>query len=196
MQWRPTQKNYPSLIVLMILTGLVSAVGYIAGNIIDRFGWLFQLICIGGIVAMLYLLMRYHMTWFVYSVRTKSDTTVPGIGTALAEEYPMHITHLPKEMLDFAVVRGQGSKNGVLECLMGLEALEDAVRITEKEDGAGKTLQEVRKKYPELALYDYTVTIFRKEALLLVFRDGQKYTGVLIEAGENMQYYLTGLCRK
>lgn len=196
MQWRPTQKNFSALVVLTILTGLVAAVGYIAGNMVDRFAWLFQLICIGGIVVMLYLLVRYHMTWFVYSIRTKSDTTVPGIGAVLTQDYPMHITHLPMDMLDFAVVRGQGRKNGVLECLMGLEQLEDAVVIAEKADGTGTNLKEVRKQYPDLALYDYTLTFFRKEALLLLFRDGQKHTGILIEPGEDMQYYLLRLCRK
>ena len=196
MQWRPTQKNFSSLVVLMVLTGLIAAVGYIAGNVVDRFSWLFQLICIGGIVAMLYLLVRYHMTWFVYSIRTKSDTTVPGIGTVLTEEYPMHISHLPTEMLDFAVVRGEGRKNGVLECLMGLDQLVDAIPITEKSNGQGSDIKDVRRQYTDLALYDYTLTLFRKEALLLVFRDGQKHTGVLIEAGEDMQYYLCQLCRK
>ncbi|MBQ7922276.1 MAG: hypothetical protein IJ325_06835 [Clostridia bacterium] len=193
MQWRPTQKNTSSLTVLMILTGLIAAVGYIAGNMADRFTWLFQLICIGGIVAMLYLLVRYHMTWFVYSIRTKSDKTVPGIGTVLTEDMPMHITHLPKDMLDFAVVRGQGRKNGVLECLLGLEQLVRAIPVSEKSADGTVSLKDARKKYPGMALYDYTITLFRREALLLVFLDGERYVGILIEAGEDMQYYLTHL---
>ena len=193
MQWRPTQKNVSSLVVLMVLTSLLAAVGYIAGNRVDRFAWLFQLLCIGGIAAMLYLLIRYHMTWFVYSIRTKSDKTVPGIGAVLSEDLPMHITHLPKDMLDFAVVKGQGRRGGVLECLLGLEQFVRAIPITEKTADGGMPLKEARKQYPDMALYDYTITLFRKEALLLVFLDGEKYTGILIEPGEDMQYYLTHL---
>ena len=71
-----------------------------------------------------------HAKCYVANFRTSS--TIP------ADRLPYALnTHLPVDMLDFAVVRGQGRKNGVLECLMGLEQLEDAVVIAEKADGTG-----------------------------------------------------------
>jgi len=192
MQWCPKQKNSRSLAVLILLCGLIAAVGFVAGNSVQRFAWLFQMICIGGLTGMLYFLIRYRLTWFVYAIRTKSDTFTSDAGTVPAEQPSMHITHLPKDMLDFAVIKGQGQRSGVLECLMGLEYLIEVIPVSPKANTDRKTVDYGKKKYPALVLYDYTITLFWQEALLLIFLDGERHTGVLIEPGEDMRRYLTG----
>jgi len=52
MVYRPKDTGHtPEILSVLLL--IMAAAGYIAGSMAERFAWLFQLICIGGVVGAL-----------------------------------------------------------------------------------------------------------------------------------------------
>jgi hypothetical protein len=100
-------------------------------------------------------------------------------------------THLPPDMLDFVVIRSQGSRAGAAECVLSLADLAAVIPVqkirTDKKS--------IREKYQAdgYVYYDYTVTLGLDDALALVFVDGNRYAGIFIEPDEAMRTYFLSL---
>ena len=203
----PEQKNARGvrmiIAALLIGGGILYAVPHAAQAAgIRVISWLFDLLTVGFIVGAVFLLVRYQMTGFQYIIRTKREAEDSGLVTAYAESggsesglrARLNVTDLPPEMLDFVVIRSQGARPGVMECVLGLEQLTAAVPLRRrKEDGATKAMLRDRYAAEGYVSYDYTVTFRPDEALGLVFIDGNRYVGVVIEPDEAMRAYLTAL---
>ena len=167
----------------------VAMVGYIAGNMVNRFAWAFQLVCILGVVASLYLLLRWRMTWFVYAVRPRDDTTPVWNDAEPALAGGISLRYVPVDTLDFIVVKGQGAKNGVMECVLGLDELVRAEVVCRKdgEDVPAYDRKAILAEYPGAKLYEYIRTYRWERAVTAVFRDGSGYAVLLLDLPEDSE---------
>ena len=195
----PEQKNARAvgmiIAALLLGGGILYAVPHAAQAAgIRVISWLFDLLTIGCVVAAVFLLVRYRMTGFQYVVRTKAEAEDSGLLTAYAAGAELNVEKLPPEMLDFVVFRSQGARPGVMECMLGVEQLTAAVPLRRKK-ADGTTKAELRDRYAEegYVSYDYTATFLADDALGLVFLDGNRYVGVIIEPDERMRAYFTSL---
>ncbi|MBQ8187826.1 MAG: hypothetical protein IJX93_04570 [Clostridia bacterium] len=145
------------------------------------------------VIAAVFVLVRYRMVTMVYLIRPRSDVGENGMETAFAGDFD--ISRMPPEHLDFIVIKGQGSRPGAMECMLSLGDLAAVYRVTKSGGNGTVTRQAVREKYlaDGFVFYDYTLTLGLTEALELVFIDGNRYCGVIIEADEVMTRYLTEL---
>ena len=83
-----------------------------------------------------------------------------------------------------------------MECVLGVEQLVSVVPLRRrKADGVTKSALRDRyaAKGQDYLYYDYTVTFLPDSALALVFIDGNRYVGVIIEPDERMKAYFTAL---
>lgn len=145
------------------------------------------------VIAAVFVLVRYRMVTMVYLIRPRSDLDENGMEAVFAGE--SDVTRMRPEYLDFVVIKGQGSRPGAMECMLSLGDLASVYRVTKTGENGTMTRQAVREKYlaDGFVFYDYTVTLGLSEALELVFVDGNRYCGVIIEADEPMTRYLTEL---
>lgn len=145
------------------------------------------------VIAAIFVLVRYRMMTMIYLIRPRSDIDENGMEAAFAGE--LDITRIRPEYLDFVVIKGQGSRPGAMECVMSLNDLCAVYRVTKKVENGTLTRSEVREKYIHdgFVFYDYTVTLGLDEALELVFIDGNRYCGIIIEPDEPMARYLLSL---
>ena len=155
--------------------------------------WPFTALAFACLIAAVFLLVRYEMTGFQYIIRPRTETDDTGFVTAYASGHPVIYDMLP-EQLDFAVVKSQGARPGVLECLFSLGDL-IAVYPLRRNRRDGMTKADLRERYAAdgYVWYDYTLTLGIDDALALVFVDGNRTVGILIEADEEMRGYLTAL---
>ena len=150
--------------------------------------WLFQGLCMAGVVASLYLLTRWRMTWFVYGIRLRGDSTPFWEGEMPAYAGGNPTWYTPPERLDFLVIKGQGSRSGAMECLLGLDTLVEACPVSRKEDGSGREVYDRRdwqNRYPGAKVYTYLQTFGWQEAFAIVFRDGEDYAILLLDLPES-----------
>ena len=133
--------------------------------------WPFTALAFVCLIAAVYLLVRYEMTGFQYIIRPRTETDDTGFVTAYATGHPVIYDMLP-EQLDLA-----------------------AVHPLRRNHRDGMTKGDLRQRYAAdgYVWYDYTLTLGIDDALALVFRDGQRMIGVLIEADEEMRAYFTTL---
>ncbi len=195
MTHRPTP-NPAAPTMLSFLLLLLGIVGYIAGAAVQRFAWVFQLLCIIGVTASLYLLIRWRMTWFVFSVGPRDHRNVPtgwedaaaacpteGTGALAMAGNPYRF--LPMEQLDFLVVKGQGSRQGVMECVLGMDSLVQAWPVCRRASDEGELPpyqpRQIRAQYPGVKLFEYTQTFQWDTAIVTVFRDGAGYAALLLD---------------
>ncbi len=181
MTYRPSPNpSVPTMLSFLCLG--MGIVAYIAGAMTDRYAWAFQLACMVGVVASLYLLLRWRMTWFVYAIRFRNDTTPLWEGEpALAGG--MSLRYAPADTLDFIVVKGQGSRSGVMECVLGLDSLVQASVVSRKaaENTPVYSRKAVLTQYPGAKVYEYIQTYRWEQAVLAVFRDGDGYAALLLD---------------
>lgn len=200
MRCSPTQKNsrvWAIVAALLIFGGITYAVPiYCNANDIKIGGALFQFITVISIVAAVFVVVRYQMTHFVYIIRPRSDISdtsddnfAPAYESVRTE---MSISHLPPDMLDFVVNRSQGSRAGGAECVLSLS---DLVAVFPPSKNSREVKNAVRKRYGAdgYVYYDYTVTLGGAEVMPLVFIDGNRYIGVLIEPDSGMRDYFLSL---
>lgn len=198
-----TYKPIPNTSVPTMLSFLclgVAAVGYLAGAAADRFAWLFQTVTLAGVVTSLYLLLRWRMTWFVYAVRPKEDRTPVWNDAEPALAGGVSLRYVPADTLDFIVVKGQGARNGVMECVLGLDALVQ-VSVVCRKDGDDCPRYDRKKlmtEYPGAKVYEYIQTYRWEKAITAVFRDGSGYAVLLLDLPEEseMGRYLLGIGKK
>ena len=197
MRCTPVQKN-PRIswifAALLIVGGIAYGIPVVCrANGLSVSAMPFTLTSFACVIAAVYILVRYRMVTMVYLIRPRSDIDENGMEAAYAEE--ADITRIRPEYLDFIVIKGQGSRPGAMECVMSLADLCAVYRVTKKGENGTLTRSAVREKYIHdgFVFYDYTVTLGLEEALELVFIDGNRYCGIIIEPDEPMARYLTGL---
>ena len=195
----PVQRNVRavrSVLAVLLLAGFVLyAVPPASGAAGVRVpAWPFTALSFACLIAAIFLFTRYRMTGFQYLIRPRSETDETGFVTAVASGARLNVTDLPPEHLDFAVIRSMGARPGAMECLLGLDAL-TAVYPLRRNAKDGMTKAVLRDKYAAdgYVFYDYTLTFGIDDALALVFLDGNRYVGVIIEPDEAMRTYLTTL---
>ncbi|MBR4960324.1 MAG: hypothetical protein IKY52_05450 [Clostridia bacterium] len=175
----------------------VAMVGYIAGGMIQRFSWAFQLVCILSVVVSLYLLLRWRMTWFVYAVRPREDHTPVWEDAEPALAGGASLRYVPADRLDFIVVKGQGARNGVMECVLGMDDLVQASVVCRKNGGAHPKYDRkaLLAEYPGAKVYEYIQTYRWEAAVTAIFRDGEGYAVLLLDLPEEseMGRYLLGI---
>ena len=196
MRCSPSQKNTRVTVIIAALLafgGIAYAIPiFCNANGIAIGGAIFQLVTVAAVVAAVFLAVRYQMTHFVYLIRPRSDISENGMETAFAGTMgTAATTHLPAEMLDFVVIRSQGSRAGGTECVLSLADL--AAVIPVKKISTDK--QTIRAKYQAdgYVYYDYTLTLGLDNALALIFIDGNRYAGIFIEPDEAMRAYFLSL---
>ena len=196
MRYSPSQKNprVTAIIAALLAFGGISyAIPiFCNANGIAVGGAIFQFITVAAVVAAVFLAVRYQMTHFVYLIRPRSDISENGMEPAFAGTVsPLGVTHLPPDMLDFVVIRSQGSRAGAAECVLSLSDL--AAVIPVKKMRTDKKI--IRETYQAdgYVYYDYTVTLGITDALALIFADGNRYAGIFIEPDEAMRAYFTNL---
>jgi len=196
MRCTPSQKNprVAAIIAALLLFGGIAYAIPIFCNArgIAVGGALFQLVTVAAVVAAVFLVVRYQMTHFVYLIRPRSDISENGMEAAFAGNAgALNAAHLPPEMLDFVVIRSQGSRAGAMECVLSIADLAAVIPVTKMR--ADK--KAIRAKYQAdgYVYYDYTVTLGVTDALALVFIDGNRYAGIFIEPDEAMRTYFLSL---
>ncbi len=196
MRCSPSQKNSRVAVIvaaLLISGGIAYAIPiFCNANGIVIGGAVFQLMTVVSVVTAVFLVVRYQMTHFVYLIRPRSDISENGMEPAFAGNIgTVSALHLPEEMLDFVVIRSQGSRAGAAECVLSLAELTAVIPV--KKIRADKKL--IREKYQAdgYVYYDYTVTLGLDNALALIFIDGNRYAGIFIEPDEAMRAYFLSL---
>lgn len=199
MTYKPNPNpSVPTMLSFLCLG--IAAVAYMAGNIVNRFAWAFQLVCILAVVASLYLLLRWRMTWFVYAVRPRDDGTPVWDDREPALAGGASLRYAPADILDFIVVKGQGAKNGVMECVLGMDALVRAEVVCRKKDDTHPPYDRkaILTEYPGAKVYEYIQTYRWERAITAVFRDGDAYAVLLLDLPEEseMGRYLLAVGKK
>ncbi len=202
----PEQKNPQVTLVfaaLLVFGGVTYMLPYICrANEVTISAFPFTMLSLAAIVAAVYMLIRYRMTSYKYIIRLRDDAGIgeeAGLVSVMAGS--LDITSCRREVLDFCVYRAQGTRLESLECLLSLGDLVEATPVIRRGKSTTKipTKNEVRQKYEkhgDFVFYDYTLTFSLTEALELVFIDGNRYVGIIIEADERMQSYLLSLTKK
>ncbi len=201
MKYSPTQSNPRVTYIfasLLLFGGVTYAVPIICeANGVNIYAIPFTVFTLAAVVAAIYLMIRYRMTSFTYIIRLKDDTAdgdADGLEKAYASDASIY--SLSPDMLDFCVYKASGSRLAAMECLLSLS---DLVFVSDvyRKGGEGKpTREDIRQKYSvrgDYTFYDYTLTLGLEPALMLVFIDGTRYVGIIIEPNEEMRTYLTQL---
>lgn len=198
----PEQKNRKTVYSLIFALWIGGVILYAVPDVCAASGvtvptWLFEALAVAAIIAGVFLLIRYGMTHFTYVIRPRSDASdlgETGRETAFAGAAAADVTRIRPEFLDFIVTKAQGARDGAMECVLGLGDLAAVYPVKKRGDG-GMTPKQVREKYAAdgFVYYDYTVTFLSRDALELVFADGSRYVGVILEPDAAMARYLTSL---
>ena len=196
MRYSPSQKNPRVTAIIAALLGF-GGIAYgvpivCNANGIAVGGAVFQFATVAAVVAAVFIAVRYQMTHFVYLIRPRSDLSENGMETAFAGAAGTgNSTHLPPEMLDFVVIRSQGSRAGAMECVLSLDDLAAVIPVDKMRTGK----KAIRSNYQAdgYVYYDYTVTLGVTDVLALIFIDGSRYAGIFIEPDEAMRAYLLSL---
>lgn len=138
-----------------------------------------QLLTFALFIAAAYVLVRYRFTTVTYIIRPHSRSV---------DNYGESIGSLPASMLDFAVIRAQGKREGALECLLSLDLLVSVEKFTDAET--------LRRKYKGAKLWYYTVSMKKASRSVLVFDDGGEVSCIVTEPDEKMRTFLENVCRK
>lgn len=202
MKFSPTQNNPRVNLIfaaLLVLGGITYAIPIVySNNNVNISALPFTIVTLFSVVGAVFLLVRYRMTSFTYIVRLRDeldDGDVQGLEKAYAGS--LDITSVKPELLDFCVYKASGTRMAAMECLLSLGDLAMAVEVTKKKSG-GVTRDDVRREYEQkggFVFYDYTLTFGLESALELVFIDGNRYVGVIIEPDEAMRQYFLHLKR-
>ena len=201
MQYSPVQKNSRVVNAITVMAFMFGGIAYAIPSVCGAKGiplpmpWLFSLLTLGSVVTALYFIIRYKMTGFIYMIRPRNDSDDPMLEAAFAGG--ANVSRMPKDWVDFVAMKSQGSRAPVMECVLSFGDLAEIVPVTRK---GGFTPSDCAKKYRErsvsdFAFYDYTLTFRWENALELVFIDGQRYVGIIIEADEEFEAVLRSVGR-
>ncbi len=189
----PIQQNKNIIFIFAALL-LLGGISYALPIACDAYGielisFPFGVVTLFSLSGAVYVLIRYRMMGFVYIIRPRSDIEENGMETAAVGRGD--ICNVRREFLDFVVIKTKGIRPGVMECVMSLGDLFEVVPLYK----GGATKKDVRQKYiaDGFVFYDYTLTLGIKSALELVFDDGNRYVGVIIEPDNIMREYFMSL---
>lgn len=139
-----------------------------------------QVIAVCMFTASIFLMIRYRMTRFAYSICGRDQD--PGAVTERAVDV------LTPDKLDFVVQRIQGKRMPVTECRLGIECL-SAVQIITSDDQP--KLDGVVKKY------NYCISFQPKRRCCLIFDEPvQGKIAVFVELNDKMEGYLTDVVER
>ena len=140
----------------------------------------FQLAGVVSAVAAIFLAVRYRFTRFTYSISLREI----GADEEAVEAWESEpdLTKIPPSLLDFTVVKSQGKRPGVAECILSLDDLKRVVRFT----GKKKIAETAKEEFGCKVLYDYTANLFPPMVTVLIFADRDKTIGVAVECDEQM----------
>lgn len=202
MRYIPEPKNLRSVSIIMacllVFGGVCYAIPIVceAQSVPVSMPWLFTLLTLISVVAALFFLIRYRMTGFTYLIRPRTDIPDNGMETVFVGS--PDVTQIRPEWLDLVVLKSQGNKPGVMECVMSLGDLAAVIPVSCRAGGEKMTIKQVRDKYREddptgFIFYDYTLSFQFEEALELIFIDGNRYVGIILEVDGAMKHYLMNL---
>lgn len=190
MVFSPKQKNGGVLTVVIIAIIALSVILYCMPSVLIENGitappiW-FVFSGLIGFIAAIYLFLRYSMTKFEYVIKPRDESRWG--------EAPVFVSDASDGTapLDFVVYKAMGTRQAAMECVLPLSDLIEAVPLKKGE----RTKNDVMRAYKSEAkggfiYYDYTLTFFPKETLELVFADGDKIVGIIIEDSNPVAEYL------
>ena len=131
-----------------------------------------QIICMGCLCASIYILVRFYFTGITYILKSNDSKG--------------DIRSLPSDAVDFCVIRSQGKREGITECLLSMDRL---VSVCDFTDESIKTLSE---KHGKLSVYYYTVSMFKGKRQALIFDDDEAMLCIIIEADDSFISVLSG----
>ncbi len=208
MTWMPVSKKrgLSATVAFLLVLLWVSAEGVSArafsadagtvGGIASLIG------AVSGGVALLWL-ARYPLLRFHYGIVTRgmSDFDEPFLdgwdpcpaGAGMGGR--RNLLSLPPAMLDLTVTKFPGRHRPVKDCVLPLDALRDVLPGA-GEKGIISLKKQARANWGrEMTFYDYTVTPGGKDATVLVFEDGGRMVGVILEMEDGLVRYLAGLAK-
>lgn len=190
MTYRPNPNTTPPTMLSFVCLGC-GMLCYLSGAAVTKYAGVFQMLGLVGLIASLYLLLRWRMTWFVFSIRPRNDDTPVWENTeaalanagSLANPY----RYLPRDELDLIVVKGQGNRAGAMECVLGLGDLLKAQVVSRKATDGLPTYDRhtYQKQYPGARVYEYIQTWHWETAIVAVFREGSGYAVLLLDIPED-----------
>ncbi len=142
------------------------------------------------LIAAVFVLVRYRMTGFRYSIVMKDERDSALDPCLVTVDGGGDIRRFPAEYLDFIVRKRQGARAEVMECVLGMSDLVEVIPLSK----GGESKKSVREKYRAdgFVFYDYTLTLGVRDVLELVFVDGNRYVGVIIEPSDEFSAFLMG----
>ncbi len=189
MQYRPQPQNRrlsDSLLFACLLTATVilslpaaeEAMGFWAGEPL-----LFFLLSLPFWFGGLYLFMRYRLLSFIYEIGEEN-----GLFPASSYAYdPAKGSLSPSGSLypsegDLTVTKTVGWSKPLVDCRLSLSNLREVIPLCRKNTTTLKELRRSRARQGEaFVLYDYTASFRWQEATLLLFTEGEKTVGILLE---------------
>lgn len=141
----------------------------------------------------IFVTVRYMMTSFSYSILPRGQY-LAGDGTVTAADVgSFHVRHLPPSSLDLVVRKSQGRRIGVIEARLSLEELAYFAPLP----GEGGRKREAYRLYPNMRVYNYTVSYRPVAQYIAVFVDrADNAIGVILELDGDMVSYLADTAAK
>ena len=138
-----------------------------------------------------FLYARYIGTSFTYEIALRGYPPAED-GMEYAAASPANVAALPPHMLDFAVRKTQGRRS-VTDARLSLSEL----AYFDLYPRRGGMEREVYKKYPQMKLYNYTVSMIPERAYIAVFVDVDgAAAGLILEPDAAMAAYLSRVAGK
>lgn len=153
-----------------------------AGNHTARF-WT-RLLAAIFIVSSIYVFARYRIMKFTYVIRPREEWDKTGLVATYAS-----ISQVPYYMLDFAAYKTVGMGEPVAQCIFSLEDFRGMTPIADLKTFKDKFISENGAGF---MIYDFTMTPWSRDSILLVFKFKDKYeefVGILIEPDEQMRTF-------
>ena len=183
MRFVPTQKHGPRLVAACVLLLLIGTAAYSAPIVFASLGksvppFPFTCVAVMCFIALIFLFLRYRATVFEYVICPRDDGYVPADAEFAYED---------GTPLDFVVYKSIGARQGAMECRLSVSDFREAVPLKK----GGRTKRDVLKAFADegFTYYDYTLTFLPEETIELVFADGQKYVGIIIEDNNEIADY-------
>ena len=185
MRFSPSQKHVSLLITVYVILFIAGSAAYFFPTILASLGRTvppFPFTC-GAVIcfiALIFLFLRYRMTGFEYVIRPRDDGYVPAGAEA---EYASD----GSAPLDFVVYKSMGARQGAMECVLSIGDFRELIELKKGE----RTKTDVMKAFCSdgFTYYDYTLTFLPTEAVELIFADGEKFVGIIIEDGNEIADY-------
>ena len=186
MRYSPVQKNGGQLTLTVIFLLVLAVAMFSFPSALSIEGVTVPPIIFYGLglissIAAIYVFLRYGMTKLEYVIRKRDD----GYGgeimeRAFGEDVPF----------DFVVYKAMGTRRASMECVLALSDFVEAVPLKKGE----RTKKDVLAAYKKegFSYYDYTLTYLSKESVELIFADGEKFVGIIIESSNPVAEYFLG----